>query len=38
MLDISCELVDKASVYTKYHEYHFLNRQIILFNAHAVQF
>jgi hypothetical protein len=37
MLDISCEFLDKASIYTKFHEYHFLNHQIVLFNAPAVQ-
>jgi hypothetical protein len=37
MLDISCELLDKASIYTKYHEYHFLNHQIIWFDVPVVQ-
>jgi len=37
MLDISCEFLDTASTYTKYHEYHFLNHQIPLFHAPAVQ-
>jgi hypothetical protein len=29
--------VDKASIYTKYYEYHFLNRQIIWFDVPIVQ-
>ena len=37
MLDISCEFLDTASTYTKYREYHFLNHQIPLFHAPAVQ-
>ena len=37
MLDISCEFLDTASTYTKYHEYHFLNHQIPLFHAPAVE-
>jgi hypothetical protein len=35
--EISCEFLDTASIYTKYHEYHFLNHQIILFHAYVVQ-
>jgi hypothetical protein len=31
------ELVDMVLKYTKYHEYHFLNKEILLFNAPAVQ-
>jgi hypothetical protein len=37
MLDISCELLDMTSIYTKYHEYHCLNRQIICFHVPVVQ-
>jgi hypothetical protein len=37
MLDISCELLDTASIYTKYYESHFLNRQIIWFHVCVVQ-
>jgi hypothetical protein len=37
MVDISREFVDKASIYTKYYEYHFLNRQIIWFDVPVVQ-
>jgi len=31
------ELVEMVLKYTKYHEYHFLNKEIPLFNAPAVQ-
>jgi hypothetical protein len=37
MLDIACELLDMASRYNKYYEYYFLNQEIPLFNAPAVQ-
>jgi hypothetical protein len=37
MFDILFELVDMVLTYIKYHEYHFLNKGIPLFNAPAVQ-
>jgi hypothetical protein len=37
MLDISFELLDTVSTYTKYHEYNFWNKKILLFDASAVQ-
>jgi len=37
MFDISFELVDMVLTYTKYYEYHFLNKEILLFNAPTVQ-
>jgi hypothetical protein len=37
ILEISCELLGTASTYPKYHEYYFLNDQILLFHAPAVQ-
>ena len=37
ILEISRELLDTASTYTKYHEHYFLNNQILLFHASAVR-